>query len=325
MAMEVHKSTLIEYSAESMFDLIEAVEHYPAFLPWCAGATVLRATIPSWLRMSGSTFTGFAWTLLRAIPSGARKAMAITLEQGPFRRFEGNWRLTPLAAAACKIEFALSYEFDSAIARTLAGPVFARIADTMIDAFVARADSVLNTQLPSASRTAAHPQPMEPEAMTDKTKLQALQASRLGADLDERECGVLCELVTVRELADQEVLVREDTTDNHLYVVADGTLGVVRNINSDQRLTIATLGAGDLAGELSFIDATKRHASLVALGRTRVLGLEREHFESLADEHPLLFYHVIRAIVRTVHIIQQRLSLQAVELSNYIYKQHGRY
>jgi CRP/FNR family transcriptional regulator, cyclic AMP receptor protein len=161
--------------------------------------------------------------------------------------------------------------------------------------------------------------------MTDKTKLQALQASRLGADLDERECNVLCELVTVRELADQEVLVREDTIDNHLYVVADGTLGVVRNINSDQRLTIATLGAGDLAGELSFIDATKRHASLVALGRTRVLGLQREHFESLLTSHPLLFYHVIRAIVRTVHIIQHRLSLQAVELSNYIYKQHGRY
>ena len=161
--------------------------------------------------------------------------------------------------------------------------------------------------------------------MTEKTKLQALKASRLGADLDERECGVLGELVTVRDLTDQEVLVREDTIDNHLYVIADGTLGVVRNINSEQRLTIATLGAGDLAGELSFIDATKRHASLVALGRTRVLGLEREHFESLLTSHPLLFYHVIRAIVRTVHLIQQRLSLQAVELSNYIYKQHGRY
>jgi len=166
---------------------------------------------------------------------------------------------------------------------------------------------------------------MENLPMTDKTKQQALRASRLGADLDEREYDVLCELLTVRELADQEVLVREDTIDNHLYVVADGTLGVVRNINSDQRLTIATLSAGDLAGELSFIDATKRHASLVALGRTRVLGLEREHFEALLTTHPQLFYHVIRAIVRTVHVIQQRLSLQAVELSNYIYKQHGRY
>jgi CRP/FNR family cyclic AMP-dependent transcriptional regulator len=166
---------------------------------------------------------------------------------------------------------------------------------------------------------------MEQEAMTEKTKLQALQASKLGADLDERECRVLCDLFTVRDLANQEVLVREDTIDDHLYVVADGTLGVVRTSSSDQPLTIATLGAGDLAGELSFIDASKRHASLVALGRTRVLGLEREHFESLLTSHPLLFYHVIRAIIRTVHMIQHRLSLQAVELSNYIYKQHGRY
>jgi CRP-like cAMP-binding protein len=161
--------------------------------------------------------------------------------------------------------------------------------------------------------------------MTEKTRLQALQASRLAADLDERECGVLCELLTDRELADQEVLVREGTTDNHLYIVADGTLGVVRNVGTDGQVTIATLGAGELAGELSFIDATTRHASLIALGRTRVLGLEREHFESLLTTQPQLFYHVIRAIVRTVHLIQHRLSLQAVELSNYIYKQHGRY
>jgi CRP/FNR family transcriptional regulator, cyclic AMP receptor protein len=161
--------------------------------------------------------------------------------------------------------------------------------------------------------------------MTHKTKLDALQASRLAAELDEGECAVLCGMVSERELADQEVLVREDTTDNHLYVIAAGTLGVVRNIGTDQRLTIATLSAGDLAGELSFIDATKRHASLVALGPTRVLGLERERFESLLTTHPFIFYHVIRAIIRTVHLIQQRLSLQAAELSNYIYKQHGRY
>jgi CRP-like cAMP-binding protein len=161
--------------------------------------------------------------------------------------------------------------------------------------------------------------------MTDKTKLQALRASKLASDLSELECSVLCELVTDRELADQEVLVREGTTDNHLYVVAEGTLGVVRNVDTDQRLTIATLGTGDLAGELSFIDATQRHASLVALGRTRVIGLERERFESLLTTHPFIFYHVIRAIIRTVHQIQHRLSLQAVELSNYIYKQHGRY
>ncbi len=62
-----------------------------------------------------------------------------------------------------------------------------------------------------------------------------------------------------------------------------------------------------------------------ALGSARVLGLEREKLESLLDTHPVIVYHVMRAIIRTVHQIQRRLSLQAVELQNYIYKQHGRY
>jgi ribosome-associated toxin RatA of RatAB toxin-antitoxin module len=157
MAMEVHKSTLIAYSAESMFDLIEAVEHYPAFLPWCAGATVLARDESVVVANVRVDYHGLRLDFTTRNPKRRPEAMAITLEQGPFRRFEGNWRLTPLAVTACKIEFALSYEFDSAIARTLAGPVFARIADTMIDAFVARADSVLNTQLPSASQLGASP------------------------------------------------------------------------------------------------------------------------------------------------------------------------
>ena len=56
-----------------------------------------------------------------------------------------------------------------------------------------------------------------------------------------------------------------------------------------------------------------------------LVGLERDRLESLLDAHGVVVYHVMRAIVRSVHEIQRRLSLQAVELTNYIYKQHGRY
>jgi CRP/FNR family transcriptional regulator, cyclic AMP receptor protein len=161
--------------------------------------------------------------------------------------------------------------------------------------------------------------------MNDETKLQALRASRLAADLDEDECRVLSALVSVRDLGDGEVLVREGKPDNHLHVVASGMLGVVRNADTDDRVTIATLGVGDLAGELGFVDGTERHASLVALGSARVLGVEREKLESLLNTHPAIVYHVMRAIIRTVHQIQRRLSLQATELQNYISKQHGRY
>ena len=161
--------------------------------------------------------------------------------------------------------------------------------------------------------------------MTDETKLQALRASRLAADLSEDECRILSDLVDVRDLADGEVLVREGTADNRLHVIASGTLGIVKNAGTDARATVATLDAGELAGELGFIDGALRQSSLVANGCARVLSLERERLESLLTTNPVIVYHVMRAIIRTVHAIQRRLSLQAVELSNYVYKQHGRY
>ena len=68
--------------------------------------------------------------------------MAIVLEHGPFRRFEGEWRLTPLSPSACKIEFGLQYEFENALMGKLAGSVFDRITNTLVDAFVVRARNV---------------------------------------------------------------------------------------------------------------------------------------------------------------------------------------
>jgi len=153
----------------------------------------------------------------------------------------------------------------------------------------------------------------------------ALKASKLGKELSDRQLDSLAPLITFRNLSDGEVLVAEGTSDNHLYVLVQGTLGVVRSAGKPDAVTLFTLTAGDLIGELSFIDATPHYASLVALGPTRVFGLEREKLESLLDSHPQVVYHVMRAIVRTTHQIQRRLSMQSVELTNYIYKQHGRY
>ena len=76
---------------------------------------------------------------------------------------------------------------------------------------------------------------------------------------------------------------------------------------------------------MSFLDETPHYASLVAVGATRVFGIEREKLESLLPAHPMVVYRVMRAIVRTVHEIQRRISMQTTELMNYIYKQHGKY
>ena len=159
----------------------------------------------------------------------------------------------------------------------------------------------------------------------EEMRVAALRASRLAADLNDNEFAVLAAQVAVRDLTDGEVLVREGASDDNLYVVASGLVGVVKYIETDTKLTVATLNVGDLAGEMSFVDGTSYRSSLVGVGNARVLGLARERLESLLATHPAVVYHVMRAIIRTVHETQRRLAHQAVELSNYIYKQHGRY
>jgi len=161
--------------------------------------------------------------------------------------------------------------------------------------------------------------------MTDPTRFDALRATQLAAELSEEQCRVLAGLLTLRDLKQGEVLAQEGAVDNHLYVILRGTLGVIRNAGTDQAVTINTLSQGDFAGEMGFMDGSVLYASKVALGDTQVLGLEREKLESILQSHPEIVYRVMRAIIRVVHQIQRRLSMQQVELSNYIYKQHGRY
>ena len=161
--------------------------------------------------------------------------------------------------------------------------------------------------------------------MTDHDRYEALRSTKLAAELTDDQCKTLARLVAVRDLKQGEVLAREGEVDNHIYVILAGTLGVVKHAGSNDAITINTLAAGDFVGEMGFMDASEAYASKIALGDTRVLGLEREKLESLLTSDPLIVYRVMRAIIRVVHQIQRRLAMHQVELSNYIYKQHGRY
>lgn len=138
--MEIRRSALIGRSATSTFDLIEAAEHYPAFLPWCSNAVILERDADLVVARLTLNYHKLHFNLTTRNPKRRPNWMAIHLEQGPFRRFEGEWNVLELAAAACKIEFTLRYEFDSALVDKLVGSVFDGIADKLVDAFAQRAE-----------------------------------------------------------------------------------------------------------------------------------------------------------------------------------------
>jgi len=135
----VRRSALLTQPAAAVFDLIEAAEHYPAFLPWCAGAHIVERSDDVVCADIDIAWRGMRMSLRTRNPKRRPEHMLIHLERGPFRRFEGEWKLTALAPWACKVEFLLDYDFESHLVTRMAGPVFDRITDTLVDAFVKRA------------------------------------------------------------------------------------------------------------------------------------------------------------------------------------------
>jgi CRP-like cAMP-binding protein len=158
-----------------------------------------------------------------------------------------------------------------------------------------------------------------------KTSVQYLLDSRLGAELSEEDAEKLAGLMPLRELKGGDYLIEEGKSDDSLYVLVEGNLEVVKRTSSDGTASIAVVREGHLAGELSFIDSEVHTVGLRALSDGRVLSLSRKSFESLVESDPQLVYKVMRAVARSAHKIMHQMNNEFIELSNYIFKQHGRY
>ena len=137
---EVNRSVLVDYTPEQMFGLVDDVERYPEFLPWCGGASVshrddtrTRATIEI-------SYRGIRQRFTTENTKRPPLEMDLRLVEGPFRELDGQWRFNRLGERGCKVEFRLRYEFSSRVLAKLLGPVFEFIANGFVEAFVKRAN-----------------------------------------------------------------------------------------------------------------------------------------------------------------------------------------
>ena len=137
----VKKSVLVPYAAAEMFELVDRVDQYPQFLPWCAGAQVLEATERRKTARLDIDYHGVRAQFTTDNVNEPPALIIITLRSGPFRQLHGEWRFRALDANACKVEFDLRYEFASQILERIVGPVFNHIANTFVEAFVKRAET----------------------------------------------------------------------------------------------------------------------------------------------------------------------------------------
>ncbi len=141
----VHKSVLIWYSAEEMFALVTDVPRYPQFLPWCDHAAVVEADAAGMVAEIGISLGGIRQVFVTRNNHVAGRQVDMALVKGPFSRLDGQWNFTPLGEGnerACRVDLTLNYGFDNAALAALVGPVFDKIAGSLVDAFVKRAGQV---------------------------------------------------------------------------------------------------------------------------------------------------------------------------------------
>ena len=138
----VEKSVLVGHTPERMFELVDRVEDYPAFLPWCGGTALKLRDAAHTVATIHIAYLGVRQSFTTENTKIRPHEMRIRLLDGPFSHLEGDWLFRPLGDAACKIEFRLEYTFSSKLLETVLAPVFGHITNTFVDAFVKRADVV---------------------------------------------------------------------------------------------------------------------------------------------------------------------------------------
>ena len=138
----VEKTVLVMHSAAQMFALVDAVEDYPKFLPWCGGVDLHERTESSTSATLHINYHGLKQNFSTQNNKVFPHSMDIELKDGPFKHLDGDWQFVELRADACKIVFRLNYEFANSFLEKLISPVFSHIAATFVDGFVARADKI---------------------------------------------------------------------------------------------------------------------------------------------------------------------------------------
>jgi ribosome-associated toxin RatA of RatAB toxin-antitoxin module len=138
----IERSALVMHTAEQMFDLVCDVKSYPEFLPWCVESHVESETAEE--LVAGMTISKAGLSQKFTTKNVKRRGEYMTMEliDGPFSKLYGKFTFQPLSAEACKVLLELEFEVAGKMISLTLNPVFKQAANTMVDAFVQRADVI---------------------------------------------------------------------------------------------------------------------------------------------------------------------------------------
>ena len=135
----ISRSAIVERSTAELYALVQDIEVYPEFLPWCLAAQVRERSPHRTVATLTVGMKGLRQSFTTENVDREGESIDMTLLEGPFKRFSAHWRFKALGRHAAKIEFSLGYEFANRVLARALDPLFEHIANTMVDTFTRRA------------------------------------------------------------------------------------------------------------------------------------------------------------------------------------------
>ena len=133
------RERIVPYSSQQMFELVNNIEHYPQFLPWCVGSHIIKQTDKEMIASLKIAWKGIHKQFTTRNYLTPYKQIDITLVNGPIKHMEGIWIFNDQINGGCHVHLNLEFEFTGRFVDRLLQPMFQHIANALVDAFCERA------------------------------------------------------------------------------------------------------------------------------------------------------------------------------------------
>ena len=139
---EIHKKTEVPYSSDEMYSLVNNIEAYPEFLPWCTDANVSNANEHQLTASVALEAGKIKQTFTTENTMQPGKFIKMQLVKGPFKYLHGFWQFQPINNHASTVSLDMEFEFKNKLLKLALNTTFNKIMDSLVSSFIKRAEDV---------------------------------------------------------------------------------------------------------------------------------------------------------------------------------------
>ncbi len=137
--IEIKKTVIVPFTPKQMFEIVNDIETYPNYLPWCSSTKIQDQTEDL---LVGSIYLEYLKVKTHFTTRNKNTPYShidVQLVDGPFKELSGTWNFKALGENGCKIEFSLNYKFTNSLFEKIIGPVFEYITKNIVECFIKEA------------------------------------------------------------------------------------------------------------------------------------------------------------------------------------------